>query len=178
VLININKPIYLMIIIFMLSGCSTKAVIGNENDQIRAKAKTSRIFNTEPSDKELFEDALSFLNHQEKEQNYHEAKTRLQKLIGQYPNSNWATSAQALVGTLDRIFALQAALKKEKVKSQADHVKLVKEIDGLRDNIKQVEEKQSAETVKLKQENEQLKQDIQQLKNLEIQLERREKKLR
>lgn len=51
-------------------------------------------------------------------------------------------------------------------------------MEGLRDGIRQTEEKYSAELIRLQQENEQLKKDIQQLKNLEIQLEKREKMLR
>jgi hypothetical protein len=73
---------------------------------------------------------------------------------------------------------LQTALKKEKLKTQGEQVKLTKEISRLKENAEQIEGKYSVEIVKLQQENEQLKKDIQQLKNLEIQLEKREKMIR
>jgi phage host-nuclease inhibitor protein Gam len=73
---------------------------------------------------------------------------------------------------------LQNQLRLDKQRAQNDHGKLAREMEGLRDGIRQTEEKYSAELIRLQQENEQLKKDIQQLKNLEIQLEKREKMLR
>jgi hypothetical protein len=61
VLINSKKLIYLMIMVVMLSGCSTKVTIDNTNKQMGPAEKSIHIFSKEPSDKELFEDALSFL---------------------------------------------------------------------------------------------------------------------
>lgn len=162
----------------MLAGCAANAVLENANDQAGAKGKSSRIFSKEPSDKELFEEALSYLSNDKKEPNYLEAQIKLQTLVSQFPNSKWITSAEALIITLDRISALQAALKKEKLKAQGEQVKLTKEVNKLRDNAEQIGGKYSVEIVRLQLENEQLKKDIQQLKNLEIQLERREKMLR
>ena len=93
-----------------------------------------------------------------------------------FPKSQWVAAANALIYSLDRISALQVQLNQEKQKVQGEYVKLTKENEGLRSNTKQIEEKYSAEIIRLQQENEQLKKDIQQLKNLEIQLEKREKK--
>ncbi len=140
--------------------------------------KSSGIFSTEPSDRELFEEALSYLSNNKNEPNYNEAKARLENLVVQFPKSKWVAGAQALISSLDRISALQVQLRQENQKAQDEHVKLTKEIEGLRDNTRQIEEKYSAEIIRLQQENEQLKKDIQQLKNLEIQLEKREKMLR
>lgn len=132
----------------------------------------------EKADSKLFTEALSLLKNQEKEQNYSEAKMKLQNLVKQYPGSQWTAGAQALLLTLDNISALQSALKKEKQKPHGNDVKLTKEVSELKDNIKQTEERYLAELGKLQQENDQLKKDIQQLKNLEIHLEKREKMLR
>lgn len=172
--------IYLMIAAVVLAGCSTKAVIGNSSEQSGPSEKSSGIFSKEPSDKEIFEDALSYLSNNEKEPNYNEARERLGNLVTQFPKSKWIAAAQALLSSLDRISALQVQLKskQETKKVQGERVKLTKEIEGLRDNTKLIEEKYSAEIIRLQQENEQLKKDIQQLKKLEIQLEKREKMLR
>ena len=177
-LIHAKTMIYLMIVVVILAGCSTKAVIGNVNGQKSPVEKSSGIFSKESSDKELFEEALSYLSNKKKEPNYNEAKAKLENLLAQFPKSKWAAAAQALLSSLDRISALQVQIKQEKQKVQGEQVKLTKEIEGLRDSGKQIEGKYSAEIVRLQQENEQLKKDIQQLKNLEIQLEKREKMLR
>jgi hypothetical protein len=52
------------------------------------------------------------------------------------------------------------------------------ENESLRKNLKQTHERLQTETQKLLAENEQLKKDLQLLKDLEIQLERRERMLR
>ncbi|MCK7468279.1 MAG: hypothetical protein MZU91_09285 [Desulfosudis oleivorans] len=75
-------------------------------------------------------------------------------------------------------FRATGSIKAGESKAQDEHVKLTKEVEGLRDNTRQIEEKYAAEIIRLRQENEQLKNDIQQLKNLELQLEKREKMLR
>ena len=169
--------IYLIIMAVMLAGCATKAVKSN-NEPARPAEKLSGIFSKEPSDKELFNEALSYLTNNPKEPNYNEAKVRLESLVAQFPESKWVAGARALISTLDRIAALQDALTSEKIKAHGTQVKLAKEIESLRGSDKQVEGKYSAEINRLQQENEQLKNDIRQLKNLEIRLEKREKMLR
>jgi len=167
-----------MIMAITLAGCSTKAVPGNANEQTGQAGKSTGFFNQEPSDKELFEEALSYLSNKEKEPNYIEGKAKLEKLLTQYPRSRWSATAQALLSGLERIFILEVQLKQEKQKSQNDNLKLTKENETLKDNLRKTEGKYSAEIIRLQQENEQLKKDIQRLKNLEIQLEKREKMLR
>ena len=172
---NVNKRIFLIMMVVMLTGCAANAVMDSAHRQVDPAEKSINIFSREQSDKDLFDEALSLLNHQEKEPNYGEAKIRLESLIGQYPNSKWAAGAQALILALNRISAREAALNAEKVHVQNERVKLTREIDGL---SKKTEEKCLAEATRLQQENEQLKKDIERLKNLEILLEKREKMLR
>ena len=173
-LINFRKLIYFMIVTIMVAGCSTKAVVDNANGRTGSAERSSSIFSIEPSDRELFEEALSYLSNNKNEPNYYEAKARLENLVAQFPKSKWVAGAQALLSSLDRISTLQGQLKQ----AQDEHVRLTKELEGFRDNNRQIEEKYAAEIIRLKQENEQLKNDIQQLKNLELQLEKREKMLR
>jgi len=63
-------------------------------------------------------------------------------------------------------------------KADADRGKLRGENEQLKREIRLLDDKFQAEMTKLRQENEQLKKDIQLLKNLEIQLDKREKMLR
>lgn len=172
---NSKKLIYLVIIIFMLAGCSTKAVNGNNGDSLDPTGGSMGIFSKEPSDKDLFEAALSHFSSSEKEPNYNEAKAALDKLVAQFPRSRWAPAAQALLSGIDRITALQIQLNQAQQKTRDAEAKLQKELDVEKGRV---EEKYSAEMTRLQQENEQLKKDIQQLKTLELQLEKREKMLR
>jgi len=178
VLICVKNLIYLMTFVLILAGCSPKSIISSSADRTDAQEKSNIIFNQEPSDQELFIEALSYLSNEKEEPNYTEAKFKLERLIDQYPKSKWVAASRALLTSLGRISELQNQLKLERQKNQGENIKLAKEIELLRDNAKQLEDKSSAEIVRLQQENEQLKRDIQLLKNLEIRLEKREKMLR
>lgn len=177
-LIHVKNLTYVMAFVLVFAGCSTKSIISGTADYKEAPEKANSIFNPDLSDQQLFTEALSYLSNEEKEPHYDEAKFKLENLIAQYPDSKWIDASRALLVSLGRISALQNQLKQERQKNQSDNIKLAKEIELLRDNAKQTEDKSSAELVRLQQENEQLKKDIQQLKNLEIQLEKREKMLR
>ncbi|MRR15719.1 MAG: hypothetical protein EG826_04595 [Deltaproteobacteria bacterium] len=177
-LIRVKNIIYLMTFVLILAGCATKSMISTTADRTDGPAKSDGLFNQKHSDQELFIEAMSYLSNEQKEPNYNEAKLKVENLINQYPRSKWIGASRALLTSLDRISALQNQLKQERQKNQGENTKLSKEIELLRDNNKQLEDRLSAEIVRLREENEQLKRDIQQLKNLEIQLEKREKMLR
>ena len=65
-LIHTKPMICFMILAVILAGCSTKAVLDNVNGQKGPAEKSSVIFSKEPSDKELFEDAISYLSNKKK----------------------------------------------------------------------------------------------------------------
>ena len=173
-----KKVIYFIIIAILLWGCSAKVVADPPSVQPTTVDKSNSLFSKEPSDKDRFEEALSYLSNQEKEPNYMEVKARLADLIRLFPKSKWVPGAQAMIICLNRIVILEDALRLEKRQHQDDLGKLAKEMEGLIGNIKQIEDKHSVELVRLQQENEQLRNDISQLKKLEIQLEKRDKMLR
>ena len=173
-----KKILYFIILGIFIWGCSSPALKETTGIQNKAPDAAENSAPKALSDHELFEEALSYLSNNEKEPNYNEAKIRLEKLVEQYPNSKWTAGAQALIDGIDKISTLHAKLKLERQKAQADHAKLTREIEGLKDTNRQVDEKHVVEMTRLQQENEQLKNDIQQLKKLEVQLEKREKMLR
>lgn len=175
---NINKLICVIVMVVMTSGCAANEILNGNHVQTQPDGNSASIFSNEPSDKELFNETLSLLHFREGEPDYHEAKTRLERLIARYPESKWSSGAQALILTLDRISALQDELKAQQTRTQSDRAKLMRDIDGLKDNVKKTEDKYAAEITRLQQENEQLKKDIEQLKKLEIRLEKREKMMR
>jgi len=171
-----KKLIILILALLVLAGCSAKAVRDGGQKPAPPVKKAGSLFDSGPSDRDLFDEAMAFLSGSEP--NYSEAKIRLGTLMEQFPESKWADGARVLSSALDRMSALQAELKEQKTEALQEQVKLKKEIDGLKNSIRQAEEKNSAEMIRLQQENEQLKNDIRQLKNLEIRLEKREKQLR
>ncbi len=173
-----KKLVFLILMLLILSGCSAKAVRDGGQEPPAPVKKTSSLFGSGPTDRELFDEALVLLSGSGGEPDYGEAKIRLGTLVDQFPDSKWAEGARVLSSALDRISSLQAQLKEQKAEAQQEQAKLKKEIEGLKNSVRQADEKNSAELIRLQQENEQLKNDIRQLKNLEIRLEKREKQLR
>lgn len=169
-LITTKKWVFFVIFVIGLAACSTTAVM-DKNERAGTNEKSKSIFAREPSDSELFEDAIAHLRNSKNQPNDHEIRVKLENLITQHPQSKWVESARALIDSLERISDLQEQLRQEKQKSLGSQAKLNREIEIL----KETAEKYSTEINRLQQENEQLKNDIQQLKNLEIQLEKRKK---
>jgi hypothetical protein len=135
--------------LFFITGCTTKAVKSEYKCQKITVENSSNIFGFSPSDTDFFMGALSCLGDTESVNNYQAAKEQLEVIVQKYPNSKWKESSQALISILQNMAELNVNLQR----SATDKSKLGKEI-------------------------EELKNDIQRLKNLEIQLEKREKNLK
>jgi hypothetical protein len=137
------------VLIFFIPGCTTKAVKKEYKCQKIMAENSSNIFGFSPSDTDFFMGALSCLGDAESGNDYQAAKEQLEVIVQKYPKSKWTESSQALISILQNLAELKVNLQK----STTDKSKLGKEI-------------------------EELKNDIQRLKNLEIQLEKREKNLK
>jgi len=144
-----------------------------------SSALRSRIF-TSPED-DLFREGLSCLITAAQPADYEKARATFAALVTSYPKSKWAEPAQRFITLMDD---LQACRSKDNVTRQ--HIESLErekegtllENESLRKSLKQAHERLQTETQKLLAENEQLKKDLQLLKDLEIQLERRERMLR
>jgi vacuolar-type H+-ATPase subunit I/STV1 len=172
-----NIALLLMLSLF-LSACIQSVTKTDHGRFDQSSGASEPISAKAPSDRELYEEALSCLKNAEKDPDYLEAKRRLEDLLNQHPQSSWASTAQSLIVLIEKITGLQAKMRQEKQKTQADHAKMAREVENLKEANRLTDEKYAAELARLQQENEQLKNDIQQLKRLEVQLERREKMLR
>jgi hypothetical protein len=177
-LIILKRWFLLAMIVAILGGCASSSALNKPHRQPALSDLSEQAQTQEPSDRELMNEILSIINNNEKEPDYEEVKICLQSFVAQYPQSEWVAPAQALMATLNKMTVLQTALISEKTRSEVDHAKLSKELNALRDGIRKREEEHSSETARLQQENDQLKKDIEQLKNLEIRLEKRGKRLR
>lgn len=170
--------IYLSILVILLMGCSAN-IIRNDQNVLQASTEAAgKPYLKNRSDKDLIHDALLNLRNKEKEPNYIEAKAILETLVRDYPNSQWVSCANVFLDILEKYSTLQGELAAEREGTQTSYDKILKENEVLRDKIKENEDRYRLEIAKLEQENEKLKNDIQQLKELEVQLERREKMLR
>jgi hypothetical protein len=171
---NISLILYSVMMMAFCLGCATAPV----QVQTSVAEKPKNMFALTPSDTDMFVEALRDLSNVEAEPNYNAIKVKLENLVQQYPKSKWTPGAQALIRNIDKNVSLQTQLAREKQKNQNDRAKLQKEIDILSEELRLTDEKHKTDTTRLQQENEQLKKDMQLLKQLEVQLERREKMLR
>ncbi|MEW6615685.1 MAG: hypothetical protein AB1401_09495 [Thermodesulfobacteriota bacterium] len=115
------------------------------------------------SDTDLFHDAVSYLDNSKVTADYLKAKTAFELLVKSYPKSKWRNLSEMFIKIIDDMQAY-------KVKSGSDRL--------LADKAQADKGRLFQENEQLKKDNEQLKKDIQLLKNLEIQLEKRERALR
>jgi hypothetical protein len=153
----------------LTSGCTAPLVVDKKSPE--GKPPEEKVLFTLPSSEaDLVREALGYLNNPEGEPDYRAVKTRLESFVLQNPQSKWTSCAQGILQTINKIILLQNKAKSERAaleRAHFDKSKLVKEIEMLK-----------TETDKLQHENDQLKNDILILKKLEIQLEKREKRLK
>ncbi|MGV8057706.1 MAG: hypothetical protein AB2L12_06760 [Smithellaceae bacterium] len=171
---NAKRTIIIFIMATFIAGCANSPVVNNANGQTMATQKQKSFFELSPSDADMIQEALSYLNNPEGKPDYNAAKAKLAILIQEYPKSKWTASAQVLIQTINHLLALQEKVKFKSLALDKANTEKAK----LRKDYKSAEERYQAETVKLQQENEQLKNDISLLKKLEIQMDKREKMLK
>jgi hypothetical protein len=134
-----------------------------------------------PKDEELFLQGLSLLPEAAQKNDYDAARNSLQTLINTYKESKWRHAASAVLSLIGEIEICRDKIRLAETsvnKISADKQRAGQEIDQIKKELRLLNEKSQTEITALQQENEQLKKDLQLLKDLEIQLEKREKPLR
>lgn len=140
------------------------------------------LFGTErKKDEELFLQALRQIAGPFNQEASATARQTLAALLSDYPQSKWNDAARAtlrLIGELDT-YRQRLPIEQDMVQKLAtDRNRTIQENEQLKKELRLLSAKYQAELAEQQQENEQLKKDLQLLKNLEIQLDRREKMLR
>ena len=138
-------------------------------------------FRTEKKDEELFLQALQHITGPFNQESSATARQTLESLLSDYPQSKWSASAQTILRLIGELDANRERLASEQDMGQklaADRNRTRQENEQFKKEQRLVREKYETELAELQQANEQLKKDLQLLKNLEIQLDRREKMLR
>jgi hypothetical protein len=136
---------------------------------------------TQDKAEELFFQGLQQLVEPVNKDEYEMARHTFEILVSSYPESKWRDTAQAalrLIGEMDSYRNKILSERNMVNKLLTDRTKALQDNEQLKKDFRLLNEKHQAEFAALQQENEQLKKDIQLLKNLEIQLEKREKLLR
>lgn len=165
-----NRAIICLIIIaLMLAACSAKKA-KTMNTGEGSTGKAAAVANIQPPEAQLMARAISNLRNYANEPSNIEVRFRLESLLAGSPQSDWVGDLRDLLETLDRNSELQAQLEHEKQKSAIIRREAEREMQGQKNMAEQC----AVENRRLQQENEELRNNIERLKNLEIELEKRE----
>lgn len=141
-----------------------------------APAVLPRLF----EERDLLLQGVELLNLQERT-SQEQARSVFVSLIQRYPESRWRPAAEAFIRLIDERDAFWEANRQDHIligRVQWEKTKTQQENDRLKLTIRELTEKLQSETTSLVQENDKLKKDIQRLKELEIEIEKRDRKLR
>ena len=169
----------LFVLVLLVGACSSSVVQkppdGESHPPKPAPPPPEEIsFFGSSQDTDLFNNALSHFNEPTQADNYAQTRADLEALLKAYPKSKWRSLSEKLILLIDDT----ASHRRLSEKSLADKNRLAQENEQLKRQVRTLNEKLQTETSGLAQENEQLKKDLQTLKNLEIELEKRDRKLR
>ncbi|MFA4916012.1 MAG: hypothetical protein WC560_05000 [Syntrophales bacterium] len=129
----------------------------------------------------LFNEGLFYLGSPDHEADYTKAIAAFDALLKMHPESERRSLVEVLLRFIDETQLCKAKNVSDQQlieKADADREKLREANEQFKKELRSLGDKSQAEMAKLREENEQLKKDIQLLKNLEIQLDTREKRLR
>ena len=131
-------------------------------------------------DRNLFAEGLALLNQPDRPEAM-KARAVFVSLLEHYPQSRWRPASETFVRLIDDIEASReegrhGRLLAEQIREALAGV--MQENEALKKEVRELTEKLQKETTAFVQENEKLKRDIKRLKELEIELEKRERMLR
>ena len=174
---NCKRVIFSIGLAILLTGCAG----GQINPGAAADAPgvaQSQIFSSGPPDKDLYARALESLNNDPDKPDFRAARESLVRLLDDHPKSRWADSARTVIRLIDERSLFEQRRDEDRQQRTREDAKWTRDLAALKEQLQAQEEKYLAELARLKQENEKLHLDLQQLRNLEVQLEKREKMLR
>jgi hypothetical protein len=131
-------------------------------------------------DRELLLDGVRLLSLDDRPER-ERARSIFASLVARYPQSRWRPVAEALIHLIDEGETSRETNRQNQLlleRAAMEKTRVLQENEALKKSVRDLTAKLQTETSALVQENEQLKQDIQRLKALEIELEKRERRLR
>ncbi len=161
----------LFICILLLGACATdRTAVTKEPGEVADNKKL--VAERPPTAEDLLTAAATALTQPDATATVSDVKARglLNRLIQTYPDSQWRNTAEALIMLMDLQAACEAKIKGDR--------QICERILSQKIKCEESENQCRQEATRLLQENEQLKKDLQNLKNLEIELEQRNRGLR
>jgi hypothetical protein len=190
---DLKRWIVLYCLVAVLSACTaplrpdqatppqTVAPVIVPADEVKSSPLGPLVSTETKKDEELFLQAMQQIAGPLNQDASATARQTLESLLSGYPQSKWNDAARAtlrLIGELDT-YRHRLPVEQDMVQKLAtDRNRIIQENEQLKKDLRLMSEKYQAALAERQQENEQLKKDLQLLKNLEIQLDRREKMLR
>jgi hypothetical protein len=189
-------PIFVGALLF-LAGCAVAPPAERAGETKIVVATPSALPGEKPDarpplteDHDLFTEGLVLLNAPDRSERAL-ARAAFVSLIERYPQSRWRVAAEAFIGLIDAVAASAEAGRREELLTEqllaertrteqiwAELGGVMKENESLKTKLRELTEQLQKETMSLTQENEKLKRDLRRLKDLEIELEKRERMLR
>ena len=168
-----GRHIFVVMFIIFLGACtaplSPPGTMSPFNDR--------GLFKQTLSDAEIMHEGITYLGSPGQANDYVKARAAFETLLKNYPESKWRCLSETLIHLID---TMQSCRGKDLLlsKGEEDKTRLLQENEKLKKDVRYLNDKLKTETSRISEENEQLKKDIQLLKNLEIQLEKRDKRFR
>jgi hypothetical protein len=168
----------------LLAGCAAAPTVVEQKDMgvavIQRAEEPPATAPRQFEDRDLLLEGVALLNPQDRSDPA-KARELFGSLIQRYPQSRWRPAAETFIRLMDEREAYQVASGQARLlmdKNQEEKLKALQENDRLKKTVRELTEKLQSENGALALENEQLKKEMQQLKDLEIELEKRERTLR
>jgi hypothetical protein len=167
-------PLFLLIL--MIGACASAPKMDRPQQPVSAAPLIQS-----QSDTALFQQSITLLGAPGKPADYDKARASFDQLIRLFPKSKWRPYADSYLKLLDELKAnsdkaMADRLAARKAKTETDDLRL--SLDQSKKAHRLLQEKMQTDMARVQQENEQLKNDIQRLKQLEVDLQRRERSLK
>jgi gas vesicle protein len=167
-----------------LAGCAAAPTVIEKKEVAAPVIKPAEESPAAPprlfEERDLLLDGVALLNLQDRPDPT-KARSVFTSLIQRYPQSRWRSAAEAFIRLIDERDAFREVSHQDRLligTVQGEKAETLQESDRLKKTVRELMEKLQSETAALTQENERLKKDIERLKALEIELEKRERRLR
>jgi hypothetical protein len=173
------------ILVLWFGACASSPAVapGNGTGQGIAVVPVEKagLFRKPPADAMMLNEGVSWLGLSDKPADYAKARETFVVLTKNYPQSKWRPLAETFIRLIDAIGSLQAqnlSAQERTEKLQQDNEQFKQDRERLQKDMQALGSKFQADRDSLLQENEKLKRDMELLKQLEVQLDKREKMLR
>jgi len=171
-----------LLVLLFLAGCAATPPVQKERESERESTRVKPVEKsvTEPvivQEEGLLSEGIALLGGSDPLK----ARSAFSSLLQRHPKSRWRSAAEAFIRLIDAAEASRRESRQERLlleRAQTEQGRLLQENSQLRKTVRDLTERLQLETTALSQENDQLKKDLQRLKQLEIELQKRERMLR